>query len=112
MTTKLSPEIQQKIMEFQETQQQAQIVFSQKYQMEIQLNEVKNAIAELEKLEKAEVHKAVGQILIKACREDVLKELKEKNEILSLRLGALQKQEAKLREKLKSLQDRLSGVVA
>ncbi|MFH1424173.1 MAG: prefoldin subunit beta [archaeon] len=111
MTEQISPEIQQKIMEFQEAQQQARMVMTQKYQIEIQLREVQNALGELEKLEKAEVHKAVGQILIKTDKASMTKELKDKEETLGVRLKTIEKQEDKLKEKMQGLQDRLQGVI-
>lgn len=111
MTEHISKEMQEKILEFQETQQQARIVLTQKYQLDMQLKETKNAIEELGKLEKTEVHKAIGNILIKAPKEEVLKELKEREETLDIRLKTLEKQEAKLREKLNTLQDRIQGII-
>ena len=111
MPEKISPEMQQKIMEFQEVQQQARIILSQKYQIELQLKETQNALKELDKLEKAEVHKAVGQILIKTDKATITKELEEGQEMLELCLKTFEKQEAKLKEKMQSLQDRLQGII-
>lgn len=108
---KISPEMQKKLQEFQETQQQARLVVNQKYQIELQLREAQNALEELGKTEKAEVYKALGQLLIKTKKEDTVKELKEKTETLELRLKTLESQEKKLTTKLKSLQDRLQGIV-
>lgn len=111
MTEKISPEIQKKLMEFQEAQQQARLILGQKYQVEIQLRESQNALEELNKHEKVEVHKAIGQLLIKVNKDDIVKELTEKIETLELRLKTLEKQEKKLGDTLKSLQDRLQGVI-
>lgn len=107
----LSQEMQEKIMEFQAIQQQIRMVVSQKYQMELQLKEAQTALEELGKLEKPEIHKAIGQILIKTGKDDVVKELKEKSETLELRLKTLEKQESELKTKIKSIQDRLQGVI-
>jgi len=111
MTEKISPEIQQKLMEFQEAQQQARMVLTQKYQIELQLKETEAALDELEKAGKTEVHKVIGQILIKSDKETVSKDLKEKADTLSVRLKSLDSQEKKLTDQLKSLQDRLQGVL-
>lgn len=103
----LSQEMQQKIQEFQEAQQQARILMSQKYQIEVQMKETQNALEELEKSGSAEVHKIVGQILIKSDKNTVQSELKEKTETLDIRLKTIEKQEKKVMEKLKTLQSEL-----
>jgi len=111
MVEKISNEMQEQILKFQQSQQEARLLAAQKYQFEMQLKEAKNAISELEKLDKAEVHKAIGQILIKTDGKKVLKELKEKAETFEVRLKSLEKQEAELTKNMKSLQDRLQGVI-
>ena len=100
MTEKISPEMQQKIQEYMESQQRARLLMSQKYQIELSLKEFQNALDELEKLEKAEVHKAVGQILIKSDKKDVVEDLKEKIETLETRMKTIESQEKKLTEKM------------
>jgi len=112
MTEKLSPEIQQKLREFQEAQQQARMVLTQKYQIELQLKESEAALDELEKAGNTEVHKIIGQILIKSDKETISKDLKEKADILGVRLKSLDSQEKKITGQLKSLQDRLQGVIS
>ena len=111
MTEKISPDMQKQIMEFQQAQQQARLVMSQKYQMELQLKELDSALSELDKSGKTEIHKVIGQILIKSDKDSVEKELKEKKETLEVRLKSIEAQEKKLTTTLKSLQDRLQGVI-
>ena len=108
----ISHEMQQKIQDFQEAQQQARILMSQKYQIEIQLKETKNAIDELEKAGNTEVHKVVGQILIKSDKNAVLSDLKEKAETLELRMKTFEKQEKKIMERAKGLQEELQKGLA
>jgi prefoldin beta subunit len=107
----ISPEMQHQIRELQEADQQARIVLSQKYQIELQIKEMQRALDELGKDAKAEVHRVVGQILIKSDAKTTSAELKEKIEALDVRLKTLEKQEGKIKEKVKSLQDRLQGVI-
>ena len=108
----ISAEMQQKIQQFQESQQHARILMSQKYQVELQLKETQNALDELEKAGDTEVHKVVGQILIKADKNSVKSELKEKVETLELRLKTIDKQEKKLMERVKGLQEELQKGIA
>ncbi len=110
--TEISREMQQKIKDFQEAQQQARVLLSQKYQIEMQLKETQNALEELEKSGNAEVHKVIGQILIKSDKNTVHSELKEKVETLELRLKTIDKQEKKVMEKVKSLQEELQKGLA
>lgn len=109
MVKMVSQDMQEKLREFQELEQQIRLVLTQKYQFELQLREAKNTIEELDKSKKPEVHKAIGQILIKTSKESVKTELKEAIETLELRLKTLEKQEKKLNEKLQPLKDRLRG---
>ncbi|MDP7621023.1 MAG: prefoldin subunit beta [SAR324 cluster bacterium] len=109
---KMSPDIQDKLREFQEGQQQARMIMSQKYQAEIQLKEAQSALEELEKTDdKSEVHKIVGQILIKTDKATISGELKEKVDSLEVRMKSLSSQEEKLTNNLKSIQDRLQGIL-
>ncbi|MDP7282517.1 MAG: prefoldin subunit beta [Candidatus Undinarchaeales archaeon] len=111
MTEEISPEMQKQVMEFQEAQQNIRMILGQKYQLELQFKEIEMALAEIEKSESKEIHKAVGQILIKSDKESITKDLNEKKDMIDVRLKSLQTQEKSLSEKLKSLQDRLQGVI-
>ncbi len=93
------------------------MVVSQKVQLENALKEVENAIQEVEKVEESTpIYKSVGTVLVKTKKEDVLKELNEKKETIEVRIRALSRQEEKLKERLKELQEKvksmLSGVQA
>lgn len=93
------------------------MVVSQKVQLENALKEVENAIQEVEKVdESTPIYKSVGTVLVKTKKEDVLKELNEKKETIEVRIRALSRQEEKLKERLKELQEKvksmLSGVQA
>ena len=107
----ISPEMQKNLRELQEVEQQARVIMAQRYQMEMQVKETQKALGEIEASKGAEVHKVVGQILIKAKPEEVSKELKEKVETMQVRLDTLKKQEDKLKDRMKSVQDRLQGVI-
>ncbi len=107
----ISNEMQQKLQEYQEAQERLKLILSQKYQIELNLKEAKNALKEVEQQEKAEIYKIVGQILIRYDKGDIVKELKDKIETNELRLKTIAEQEKKLSEKLKSIQDGFQGSV-
>lgn len=107
---KLSPEAQQVLMELQTFQQQMQTVLMQKESLSIQNMEIEKALEELGKSEHDDVYKAVGPILIKSTKKDLTKELNEKKETIDLRVKSLQKQETRLKDKLKESQERFEDI--
>ena len=107
---KLSPEAQQILMELQTFQQQMQTVLMQKESLSIQNMEIEKALEELGKSEHDDVYKAVGPILIKSTKKDLTKELNEKKETIDLRVKSLQKQETRLKDKLKESQERFEDI--
>ena len=107
---KLSPEAQQILMELQTFQQQMQTVLMQKESLNIQNMEIGKALEELGKTENDDVYKAVGPILIKSTKKELNKELNEKKETIDIRLKSLQKQETRIKEKLKESQERFEEI--
>jgi prefoldin beta subunit len=107
---KLSPEAQQILMELQTYQQQMQTVMMQKESLSIQNMEIGKALEELGKTEYDDVFKAVGPILIKSTKKDLNKELNEKKEMIDIRVKSLQKQEVRLKEKMKEAQERFEEI--
>ena len=108
---KLSPEAQHILIELQTFQQQMQTVLLQKESLSIQNMEIDKALEELKKTEHNDVYKAVGPILIKSTKKELSKELNEKKETIELRLKSLQKQENRLKEKLKESQEKFEEIL-
>ncbi|UCF07454.1 MAG: prefoldin subunit beta [Thermoplasmata archaeon] len=113
MAEELSPQLQNKIAQFQQLQQQIQVVSSQKFQLEAQLRDTERAITELENSPKdITIYKNVGNLLVEARDKDkVNKELDEKKETIDIRIKALDRQEKQLVEKYQSLQQELSSAI-
>ncbi len=103
---KLEKDSQEKIQELQILEQNLQSILLQKQAFQLELNETESALSELAKT-KEEVYRIVGSIMIRASKEETEKELKEKHEILALRLNSLEKQEANFREKSDKLREEL-----
>ena len=91
-----------KLTQLQLVQQNLQHLLGQKQQLEGQLIELDSALTELKTTEKA--YKIVGKIMIAASRPNLLKEISEKKEVITLRLGAFSQQEEKLKQNIESLQ--------
>ncbi len=108
----IPPQIQQQLVQFQQVQQQAQTVGTQKIQMEMQLKEIEKTLEELEKINAdSDIYKSVGPLLIKSEKNDVKEELKEKKEVLGLRVKTIQRQEEKILTKLKEMQQKIQDAM-
>lgn len=106
--TRLPPQIQQRLLRLQQLQQTLQGVMNQKQQLELQLTEVEQAVIELEKIdETAVIYKSIGALLIKSEKAKVTAELKEREELLKMRVNVLSKQEERLKTQVKDLQEKL-----
>ena len=110
MAADMNAEMQNKLAQFQQVQQQVQVIAQQKYQVDIQVTEIEKTIEELDKLKKgAEIYKSVGTILVRSDDKDALKtELEDKKETLGIRIKTLTKQEKTLREMHLNLQEELT----
>ena len=105
---KLPPEIQQRLLRLQQLQQTLQGIMAQKQQLEMQLTEVEQALSELEKMdETAVIYKSIGALLVKSQKTPVTEELKERKELLTMRVDVLAKQDDRLKTQVKDLQERL-----
>lgn len=109
----MSPQLQNKIAQFQQMQQQIQVLSSQKLQLEAQLRDIERAVSELENTsDDAPIYKSVGSLLVRVEDKEALeKELAEKKETLDIRIKALDRQEKHLMEKYQSLQQELSQTI-
>jgi prefoldin beta subunit len=106
--SRLPPEIQQRLLKLQQLQQTLQGVMAQKQQLEMQLSEVDEALNELEKMnETAVIYKSIGALLVKSQKNTVTEELKERKELLTMRVDVIAKQDDRLRTQAKDLQEKL-----
>jgi prefoldin beta subunit len=104
----LPPQIQNQLAQLQQIQQQAQALMQQKGQVEMGLRETERALEELKKTEDgAVVYKAAGELLVKANKEEVLKDLEEKKDSLDVRLKSLARQEERIQSRFNQLQEQL-----
>ena len=92
----------EKIGQLQMYEQSLQNILMQKQQFQSQLSEIDSALKEMES--STETYRIVGNIMVLTKKEDLKKELEEKNSSVKLRITTLEKQEDSIREKAKSLQ--------
>ncbi len=99
-------ELQEKVKEMRTIEQNLQNVLLQKQAFQLEVNETKNAEEELKKTT-GEVFRVLGQIMIKSNKTELEKELKEKKQLIDMRLKALEKQETTLTATLEKLRNDL-----
>jgi len=93
------------INQLQLLQQNLQNILIQKQQFQKQLAEINSAVKEIETSNTT--YKILGNIMVSAKKEDLQKELKEKQELLGLRLKNFEKQEINIKEKTEELQKKV-----
>ncbi len=109
----LPPQVQNLVAQLQQLQQQLQAVITQRAQVEALLRDTEQALEELQKVDDdTPVYKAVGNVLVKEKRENVIKELTEKKETYEIRIKTLQRQEEKLRERFAETQQKLQNMLS
>ncbi len=106
----MNEEIQGKLFQYQQLQQQVQMIGNQKYQMEMQAAELDKTLEELKDLEKGTpIYKSIGSLLVKKDDKDALvTELEEQKETVEIRVKSLAKQEKTMKESFDSLQEELT----
>ncbi|MDM7939250.1 MAG: prefoldin subunit beta [Methanothrix sp.] len=108
MSGELPPQIQNQLAQLQQLQQQAQAVMTQKNQIEVLIRETEAALKELEKSsDDAVIYKSVGELLFRADRSKLMEELKERKEMMDLRLKTMAKQEERIQSRFTQLQEQL-----
>jgi len=105
---KLSPQMRHQLAQFQQAQQQAQILLNQKQQLEVLLRETERAHEELAKLpDDAVVYKSLGTILVRANKVELQKSLAEQKETLDLRIKTLERQTERAIQRLQEMQSKI-----
>ena len=108
----LPPWFKEQLARFNQLQQNLQMIQMQKQQIEVELVEIDKALEELKKINAEDsVYKTAGPVLIKAKRDDVMKELEEKKELSNTRVMVLSKQETRVKENLKEIQTKIDEMV-
>ncbi len=109
----LPPQVQNQLAQFQQLQQQLQVLAAQRLQLEGKLREVTSTIEELGKLgTDTPVYRSTGSLLVRVEDRDALKkELEEQKETLEIRVNTIKKQEKSLGERYEQLQQKLTQVL-
>lgn len=113
----LSEETQNKLVQFQQLQQQVQYLSVQKYQLDSQLKETEKALEALSGIKakkgEAAVYRSIGSLLVKVDDIEALKkELSERKESQELRVRTLERQEKHMRDQQQELQNTLEKEIS
>ena len=93
---KETEDLNRSLVEYENMEKQLEVILIQKHQLQLQSNETKHALEELKKAS-GEVYRSVGAIMLHTSKEAAEADLKERQEIVEVKLNAITKQEEKLR---------------
>jgi len=96
---------EEKIHQLQVAEQNMQQLLMQKQAFQTQLMEVESAQEEIKNSDT--VYKVIGSLMLKSKKEDIEKDLKDKNEVLSLRLKNIERQEEAAQERVRKLREEI-----
>jgi prefoldin beta subunit len=109
---KEADDLNRELVEYENMEKQLEVLLIQKHQLQMQMNEIKHALEELKKA-KGEVYHSIGSILVHTTKEHAEADLKERDELVEVKLNAITKQEEKLRSVVmdtqKKLQEKMKG---
>jgi len=107
----IPPNVQHEITQFQQLEQQYQMIASQMQAANAELKEIEVTLEELKGVTDEKVYKSAGSVLFKKDREAVVAELTERQETLTLRTTTLERQEGRLRAKLQESQKKIQDML-
>jgi prefoldin beta subunit len=104
----LPPWIREQISRLQQIQQNLQVIMMKKQQIEQEIAETDRILEEIKKIDgDNKVYKRYDNLLIKSKREDILKEFKEKKVTLNTRMLVVEKQESRVNDNLKEVENKI-----
>ena len=105
----LPPWIKEQILRLQQIQQNLQAIMMKKQEIEQEIAETDTILEEIKKLDgDNKVYKRYDNLLIKSKREDILREFKEKKVTLNTRILVVEKQESRVNDNLKEVENKIS----
>jgi prefoldin beta subunit len=108
----LPPWLREQVSRLQQLQQNLQAIMMQKQQLEVETVETDRALEELKKAGADDaIYKSAGSILVKAKKDEVIKELEEKKELSNTRVMVLGKQETRVKENLKEVEAKINEMI-
>ena len=101
----LDEETQRQIQELQMLEQNFQQLMMQKQAFAMEATETDHIVKEVEKTD-GEVSRIIGnQVVIRTTKEEILKDMKHKKELIDLRLKNMEEQEKEFSSKIQEIRD-------
>ncbi|MGH9998414.1 MAG: prefoldin subunit beta [Nitrosopumilaceae archaeon] len=108
----LPPWLQEQVARLQNLQQNLQSIMGQKQHLEMEQLETERALEVLKKAADTDVvFKSAGPLLIKSTKQNLITELEEKKELSNTRVTVLSKQETRIKENLKEVEDKIKTML-
>ena len=108
----IPPWLQEQVARLQNLQQNLQSIMGQKQHLEMEQIETERALEVLKKAADTDaVFKSTGPLLIKSTKQNMITELEEKKELSNTRVTVLSKQEARIKENLKEVEDKIKTML-
>lgn len=108
----LPPWLREQVSRLQQLQQNLQAIMMQKQQLEMESVETDRALEELKKAGPDDaVYKAAGSVMVRAKKDEVVKELEEKKELSATRVKVLEKQESRVKDNLKEVEAKINEMI-
>ena len=108
----LPPWLQEQVARMQNLQQNLQSIMGQKQHLEMEQLETERALEVLKKATDTDaVFKSAGPLLIKSTKQILIAELEEKKELSNTRVTVLSKQETRIKENLKEIEDKIKTML-
>lgn len=100
----------QLLKKYEQTVQELRGIALTAQQLKNRLSEIDKTLKELERIDEDYVFKAMGNILFKASKEEVVKELNDEKEVIEIKLKEYERREKLLRERAKGLERQLKSM--
>ena len=108
----IPPWLQEQVARLQNLQQNLQSIMGQKQHLEMEQLETERALDVLKKAADTDVvFKSAGPLLIKSTKQNLITELEEKKELSNTRVTVLSKQETRIKENLKEVEDKIKTML-
>lgn len=107
----MSDETRHMILEFQAYQQQLQSLALQKENLKMQDLEIDKALEELQDGKQKTAFKITGSVMVSKPVEEIVTDLKETKEAITIRVKSFDKTETRITDRLKDLQEKLKEAV-
>src|SRR5919197_4781236 len=108
----LPPWLKEQLTRLQQLQQNLRTIMMQKQQIELEVGETNRALEELKKAGVEDtVYKSAGPLLIKAKKDDLIKELEGKKALANTRLMVIRKQETRVKDNLKEVENKINQMI-